>query len=68
MLAVADPGFPRPAAPTAEFGEKLLFSKMSDENYMKMKEIGPVGGGGKGIHVPSAAWICQWYGSIYICI
>ena len=45
VLAVADPGFPRPAAPTAEFGEKLLFSKMFDENYMKMKETGQVGRG-----------------------
>ena len=44
-IPVADPRIPRQRAPTPKWGgAKLLFDKISPQNCMKMKEIGPRGG------------------------
>ena len=44
VVKVTDPRFPR-----GEYAN-LLFGKVFAENRMKMKEIGPRGGGGGGAH------------------
>ena len=41
LQTLADPGFPRRWASTAELRSKNLFCKIFAENCTKMKEIGP---------------------------
>ena len=45
--------FPKKGANSQSGCANLLFCKFFAENCMKMKEIGPQGGGGARVHAPS---------------
>ena len=55
VLAAADPGFPVGGGAAPLRGTNLRYGCFSAEMYAKMKELGPMGGGGAG----SIPWICH---------